>query len=118
MAIALETISMNKDQTSASIERVITVFITWLFTYLTTKGIITSSQAAEFMPLALTLLVGVYGWWISKPTNILLAAKNLPGTTVITTPELAAATPSDKVISNTEDKTVIANTIAQNANGI
>lgn len=106
---------MNKDQASATIDRVITVFVTWLFTYLTTKGIITSSQAAEFMPLALTLLFGIYGWWISKPSNIILAASNIPGTTVVTTPELAQATPTaQNVISNTEAKGVINNTVEQN----
>lgn len=105
----------TKDQFSAAIERFFSIFITWLLTYLTTKGIISTSQAAEFGPLILTLGYGGYGLWVAKRSNILLAASNIPGTTVVTTPELAAATPSaNNVISNTENKAIINQTVEEN----
>lgn len=105
----------TKDQFSAAIERIVTIFITWFLTWATTKGYITTSQAAEFGPLVLTLGGGLYGLWVAKQSNILLAASNIPGTTVVTTPALAEATPTaPNVIANTEAKTTINDTVELN----
>jgi hypothetical protein len=106
---------MNKDQTTSVIERLFTVTLTWLLTWATTKGYISSSQAAEYAPLALGVFAAIYAWWISKPSNILLAASNIPGTTVVTTPELARDTPTaQNVIASTETNATIVNTVEQN----
>lgn len=105
----------SKDQVSAALERFVTIFITWLLTWATSKGYINTSQAAEFGPLILTLLGAGYGLWVAKRSNILLAASNIKGTTVVTTPELAEATPTaSNVISNTEAKATINQTIEEN----
>lgn len=106
---------MTKDQSTSVLERLFTVFITWLLTWLTTKGYITSAQAAEYMPLLLGVFAAVYAWWVAKPSNILLAASNIPGTTVVTTPELAEATPSAaNIVSNTETNASINASVKEN----
>lgn len=69
---------MNKDQASGAGDRALTVAVTWLITYMTTKGFITPSQAADFLPLVLGIVVAVYGWWVNRPKAVLQAAANIP----------------------------------------
>ena len=105
----------TKDQFTAAIERFVTIFVTWLLTWTTSKGYITTAQAAEFAPLVLPIGGGLYGLWVAKKSNILLAASNIEGTTIVTTPDLAAATPTaSNVISNTESKVTINQTVEDN----
>ena len=94
-------------QVSGVIERIATVAITWLLTWLTTKGWISTAQAAEFMPLLLAVITAVYGWWITRDKAILQNAAAVPGTVVVTTPELSAATPDqNNIVSSSETKVV------------
>lgn len=105
---------MNTNQVSGSFDRLATVVVTWLLTYLTTKGYLTASQAADFLPLILGVFVAVYGWYTNRDRNIAMAAAAIPGTTVITTPELAKATPDKtNIISNTSTPSSIAATVAE-----
>lgn len=69
---------MNRDQGNAIIERIATVIITWLLTWATAKGYITTAQAAEYMPLFLGIITAAYGWWVTRPQSILTAAANIP----------------------------------------
>jgi len=92
---------MTKDQLSGGLDRALTVLVTWLLTYLTTKGYITSSQAADFMPLILAIVTAIYGWYVNRPIAIAQSAAALPGTTVVTTADIAQATPNEKnIVSN------------------
>lgn len=92
---------MTKDQTTGTLERVATVFFTWLLTWLTSKGYISSSQAAEILPLLLAVGAAIWGWWTNRPTAIVQSAAALPGTTVVTTPVLASSTPEANIVSST-----------------
>lgn len=106
---------MNQVQIRGSSDRVIIVVVTWLFTYLTTKGYITASQAADFSPLVLGIGAAIYGWWVNKNEKLATQAASLPGTTVVTTPEIAAATPNNpNVISNTETNASINASVKEN----
>lgn len=99
---------MNPVQIRGGSDRAIIVAVTWLFTYLTTKGYISASQAADFAPLVLGIVAAVYGWWVNKNEKLAEQAASVPGTTVVTTPEIAKATPdSPNVISSANTSAVI-----------
>lgn len=94
---------MTKDQISGVADRLLVV----LATYMVAKGYITQSQAAEYIPLVLALASAIYGWYVNRPVAIAQSAAALPGTTVITTPDIARATPMEgNIIANTENKVV------------
>lgn len=95
---------MTKDQWQGIAERVLTI----LATYLVAKGYITTSQVGDIVNLGLAVAAVGYGFYINRPTAIAQSAAALPGTTVITTPDIAKATPdNNNIISNTENKAVV-----------
>lgn len=107
---------MQKDQLSGVFDRVLAVALTWLLTWLATKGYITQGQVAELLPALVILLTAAWGWWVNRDKALIQSASNVPGTVVVTTPELAKATPSERnIISSKSSKETIAATVATNA---
>lgn len=91
---------MTWDQISGPADRVILILLAWAVG----KGIITSADVAPIAAALLAVAGAAYGWWVNRPKAIVQSAAALPGTTVVTTPALAAATPQDNIVSNTEQK--------------
>jgi len=97
----------SKDQLTGMLERAVTVFFTWFLTYASTKGYLTTSQVAEFLPLLIGIGTVIVGWWVNRAKNLVQAAAAIPGTVVVTTPELAKATPDqNNIVSNADTKVV------------
>lgn len=100
------------DQVSGVTDRVLTIAATWLLTWLTMKGYITPNQAVEYSPLLIALGAAIWGWWVNRPKAILQSAAAIPAgggkmTQIVTSPELAAATPEQaNIISSAENKVV------------
>lgn len=93
--------NLTWDQISGPADRVILMALTWAVS----KGYITTADVAPFAGALLAFAGAAYGWWVNRPKAIVQSAAALPGTTVITTPDLAAATPKqDNIVSNTEQK--------------
>ena len=47
-----------------------------------------------------------YAWWVNRPKAILQSAAAVPGTTVVTVPEIAHATPETNIVSATTNVVV------------
>lgn len=84
------------DQIRGPIERIILVALGWL----AAKGYISPAEVAGYATLAIAVIAAFYGWWQNRPTAIAQSAAALPGTTVITTPNIAASTPEGNIVSN------------------
>lgn len=96
---------VNKDQTTGIIERIIYAAVLALAMKLVQHGYIDSDMATYIATGAVAAFGSVYAWWINRPQAIAQAAANIPGTTVVTTPEIAAATPNNaNIVSNTATK--------------
>lgn len=89
-----ETKTVSGDQLTAIGEKVVYGVAMAVCMKLVAWGWITSEEAPWYAGGAVTLAGGAYGWWVNRPKNLMIAATNA-GATVITTPELAAATPNN-----------------------
>lgn len=92
----------NWTQISGVLDRVILVGLTWL----ASKGYITSSDVANYATLILGIAGAGYAFWVNRNSNLVNRASEVPGTTVVTTPAIAASLPQSNVVSN-EDKKVV-----------
>lgn len=93
----------NGSQISGAADRVVIAGLV----YLASKGYITSADVANLATMIVTILGAVYAYYINRNTNLAKQAASIPGTTIITTPEIAAATPDlSNVVSNTDTKVV------------
>ena len=90
------------DQVKGIVERLVAVLLTWLVA----KGHIGKDEALEYGPVAIAIVSALYAWWINRPKAIVQSAASLPGTTVVTTPEMARSTPEPNVVS-TATNTVV-----------
>jgi hypothetical protein len=84
------------DQVRGPVERVIYIGLGWLVA----RGFITSADVANYATLLLAVAAAFYGWWQNRPKAIAQSAAAIPGTTVVTTPELAMDTPETNIVSN------------------
>lgn len=100
---------MNSQAVSA-IDRVATVFATWVLTYLTSKGIISTSDAAAFLPILIAIPVAVWGLYKNRQSALIAqmgkiaADPESPVKAIITTntPEgraLADAVPDNSIVA-------------------
>lgn len=93
----------NWSQVSGVIERVIWAAVM----YAVGKGWVTSADAANLVALVIGVLAAFYAYFVNRNTNLAKQAASIPGTTVVTTPDIAAATPQlDNVVSKAEVKVV------------
>lgn len=97
--------SPTTDQVKGMLDRGIAVLITMFLAWCVKKGYLGESDAATLAPAIVLLPSLAWGWWNNRPKAVVQAAANVPGTTVITTPDIAKATPMEgNIISNTENK--------------
>jgi hypothetical protein len=92
----------NWTQISGVLDRSVLIGLTWL----ASKGYITSADVANYATLIIAIAGAAYAFWINRQTNLVNRASSVPGTTVVTTPAIAAALPQNNVVSN-EDKKVM-----------
>lgn len=98
---------VTKDQGMSIAERVIYGIAMALGMKFVAWGYIEADMAPYFAAGAVSGIGSAYAWWINRPKAIVQAAANLPGTTVVTTADLSAATPDQaNIVSNTENKVV------------
>lgn len=76
---------MNKDQITGLLERGVTV----LLTYIVAKGWIDMEIATELGPILIGIISLVYAWYINRPKMLIQSASQVPGTTIVTKPEIA-----------------------------
>ena len=97
-------------QISGIADRIILVFLT----FMASRGWIPVGEVANYAALVLAVLGAFWGWWVNRPKALVEAAAAVPNpasptgkTIVITSPELAAATPaSSTVVSSATTKAV------------
>lgn len=65
----------------------------------TGAGWIGKDDALTYGPALLMLVGAIYAWWVNRPKAIVQSAAALPGTTVVTTPDLAKSTPESNIIT-------------------
>ena len=104
----------SKDQVTGIIERVIYGAMMLLLGKLVARGTIDGDMAAYIAGGAVTAFGSAYAWWINRPKALVQAVANIPNpaapngkTVIITTPELAAATPDQgNIVSSDTTKAV------------
>lgn len=101
------------DQVSGMLDRAISGALLWLVTFilakLVTSGYLQSGDAAQLSPILILLGSAAYGYWVNRPKAIVQSAAALPGTVVVTTPDLSEATPGQNNIVSNMTKSVIDN---------
>lgn len=90
------------DQIRGPIERAVLIALGWA----AGQGWISSAEVAGYATLLVGILAAFYGWWQNRPKAVLQSAAAIPGTTVVTTPALAAATPEGNIVSSAVEKVV------------
>jgi|SRR6185312_3391745 len=91
----------NWSQLSGAVDRVTLIALT----YAASKGWITPSDVAGIATMVVGIAGSVYAFYVNRNTNLAKQAASIPNTTVVTTPEIAAATPQlNNVVSTTEVK--------------
>lgn len=92
---------MQWSQVSGMLDRVLIA----VGMYAVAKGWISQSDMMQFVALVLAVGGAVWGWYVNRDKALVQAAAAVPGTVVVTTPALAAATPDqNNIVSNTEVK--------------
>ena len=86
---------MSWDQVKGVADRAIAMLLVWLVA----KGYIGESEAATIGTVIIGLLSLAWGWWINRDKALVQSAATVPGTTVVTTADLAASTPETNIVS-------------------
>jgi hypothetical protein len=83
------------DQIKGVAERLILLGLAWL----AAGGYIGQGDVLTYGPAILMLVGSLYAWFVNRPKAIVQSAAALPGTTVVTTPDLAKSTPEANIVS-------------------
>lgn len=110
------------DQISGMVDRTISGALIGLLGFVLHKlvlaGVLADSDVTLLSPMLIILLMAAWGYWTNRPKAIVQSAAALPGTTVVTTPDLSAATPNQvNIVSNLANNVVdkITNKILETA---
>lgn len=85
---------MRWEQVQGVLERV----LMGIALYAAGRGWISENAAMQIVAVALLIGQALWGAWINRDKALVQAAAATPGTTVVTTPALAAATPEQENI--------------------
>lgn len=94
--------SITFDQIRGPLERIVYIALGWFVA----KGFITSADVGNYATLILGIGAAFYGWWQNRPKAIAQSAAALPGTTVVTTADIASSTPETNIKSNATSQVV------------
>ena len=104
---------MQADQMKGMLDRTIAVLATMFLGWMVKKGWIGESDAASLLPALIVLPAIAWGWWVNRDKALLQSAASVPGTVVVTTPELAKDTPNEtNIVSNTAAAPVLVAAVA------
>jgi hypothetical protein len=94
---------MNWTQISGGVDRLVLIGLTWAVS----KGYILPADVVPLATLAVAAVGAAYAVYVNRDTNLAKRAASIPNTTVITTADIAKATPNqNNIISNTENSAV------------
>lgn len=97
---------MQTNQVTGALDRIVLVGVTYLVMG-PLKNYIPESAIPDICTLVLTAGGVAYAIYHNRPVAAVQAAAAIPGTTVVTTPALAEATPSQtNIVSNVDQKVV------------
>lgn len=77
------------EQVKGATDRLVAMLLVWLVA----KGYIAGEDAATVGAIIIGLLSLAWGAWVNRPKALVQSAAAVPGTTIVTTADLAAATP-------------------------
>ena len=102
---------MGQDQIKGMLDRAIAVLATMFLGWCVNKGYIGQGDSATLLPALILLPSLAWGWWNNRPKALLQSAATVVGadgkpTVIITSPELAAATPENTIVSSATTKAV------------
>lgn len=93
----------NWSQISGAVDRVILITLGWFVG----KGYISSGDATIITGGLVAILGVFYSMFVNRNANLAKQAASIPGTIVVTTPEVAAATPNNQnILPNTQTQVV------------
>jgi hypothetical protein len=99
------------DQTKGMMDRAAAVIATWFLGWMVTKGWLGASDSAVLLPAVILLPSIAYGAWVNRDKALIQSAGNVVDpktckpTIIVTSPEMAAATPDqNNIVSNTDVK--------------
>lgn len=96
---------MGPDQVKGMLDRALAVVATMFLNWMVTKGWLGQSDAATLLPALVLIPALAWGAWNNREKALVQSAAAIPGTVVVTTPALAAATPEqNNIVSNAEAK--------------
>lgn len=92
-----------QDQIKGVLDRAATVFATWLLSYLVQRGLLSTADSAQLLPLLVMLPAMAYAWWNNSATRQLQKAAAVVGehgakTLVLADTKLANATSESNII--------------------
>ena len=104
---------MGPDQVKGMLDRAMTVLVTMFLGWLVKRGYIGESDSATLLPAIVLLPALAWGWWNNRDKALIQSAGNVidpktnKPTIIVTSPEMAAATPGqNNIVSNTDVKVV------------
>lgn len=95
---------MNKDQSTGILERLAYAMIMAVLMKLVAKGYIDEDMATYVASGIIAAGGAVWAWWINRPKALIQSAAAQPGTTVLTTPDIAHATPEVNILPSDKMK--------------
>jgi hypothetical protein len=95
---------VNKDQVTGVAERILYGLAVGLTGIGVKKGWYDTEMAAYLAGGIVTVVGSIWALWINRPTALIQSAANQPNTVVVTTADIAKATPETNIVSNTEQK--------------
>lgn len=98
--------ALTSDQVRGMLDRAASVLATMFLAWCVKKGFIGESDSAALLPAVILLPSLAWGWWVNRNKALVQSAANVPGTLVVTTPALAAATPESNIVPATSTKVV------------
>jgi hypothetical protein len=91
---------LTQEQIKGMLDRAGAVIATLALGYLVRKGWIGDSEVAALTPILVLVPTLFWGWWVNRNKALVQSASTIPGTVVITNPEIANNVPQSNVISS------------------
>lgn len=70
---------MNSSQVVGVSDRVVAVMATWFLGFAVSKGWISNTDAAVFLPIIVAIPTAIFGWWNNRPASLVASASGLEG---------------------------------------
>lgn len=83
------------DQVKGIAERLILIGLAWAVA----GGYITQDESLVYAPAIIMAVGAIWAWRVNRPKAIAQSAAALPGTTVVTTPDIAKSTPETNIVT-------------------